>query len=110
MRGGGAAETGVERVDVQGRVRRSFFKFCEFGVSAYLSRGTVYLLTRIPSRSALTRALIIIFALPCRASRPGAATENKKFTCRPDGKTKNVTSLRSYIINAVTTVLWKKLT
>lgn len=46
--------------------------------SAYLSHGTVYLLTRIPGRSALTRALIIIFALPCRASRPGAATENTR--------------------------------
>ena len=35
--------------------------------SAYLSRGTVYLLTYIPSRSALTRTLIIIFfvAMSC---------------------------------------------
>lgn len=64
-------------------------------VSAYLSHGTVYLLTYIPSRSALTRTLIIIFSLPCHASRPGAATENKKFTCRLNEKTKNATSLRS---------------
>lgn len=78
----------TERADVQDAAFTASAAFASLA-SAYLSYGTLYLLTCIPDRSALTRALIIIFALPCRAmSRPGAPTE--KFTCRLNEKTRNV--------------------
>lgn len=101
------------RADVEDRcTRRSFYGFggfCEFGFCLSVIRHTLYLLTCIPDRSALTRALIIIFALPCRAmSRPGAPTE--KFTCRLNGKTKNATSWDlANILNAVATRFYGKL-
>jgi hypothetical protein len=69
-RGGGGEDRADAALD-EDRQRgfwAAFGGLCEFGFFCLsVTRRTAYPLTRIPGRPALVRALIIIFAPPCRA-------------------------------------------